>query len=130
MIINFLGGICAYYITKLIDNKFNIKAKKEEEIREIKRKRYEEFIEIIEKILARKEGISAKQFLDELNLVYSRMFISVPDPIVKIIKKEINEMFDAHKRKKIYLAIRKDLLGRTGIQEDDLCYFSEKAKKE
>lgn len=121
---SFLGGIIAYFITKKIDFFLGSKSKKDEEIREIKRKRYEEFIEAIESILSRKGDIPEEEYLKEWNLVYAKMFITVPDNILKKIKEETNnKIFDANSRKSIYLEIRKDMIGDDKIEADDLCYF-------
>jgi len=122
---SFLGGIIAYFITKKIDMNLSSKSKKDEEIREVKRKRYEEYIIAIESILSRKGDIPEEEYLRELNLVYAKMFISAPDEVVKIIKQVTNEpYFDANSRKKIYLEIRKDMIGNTNVEEDELCYFA------
>ncbi len=123
--ITIIVTIVTFLVVKLIETKLLIHKKRKEEIREIRRKKYEEFIETIEKILARKDNIPTKQFLDELNLIYAKMYISAPDEVIRTIKRQINDKFDAGKRKKIYLEIRKDLLGRTNVREDELCYFSE-----
>lgn len=129
LLTSFLGGILSYCVTRFIDKWIKVATKKEEEIREIKRKMYEEFIEVIEAILARKDSVSTKEFLDSLNVVSAKMFITVPDKIVKVIKKKIKKKFDANSRKEIYLEIRKDMIGRTSVEEDDLCYFSESKGK-
>jgi len=120
---SFLGGILAYFITKKIDLNLGSKAKKDEEIREIKRKRYEEFIEAIESILSRKGDIPEEQYFKEWNLVYAKAYITVPDEVLRKIKKETGGFFDANSRKSIYLEIRKDMIGETDLAEDDLCYF-------
>ena len=60
-----------------------------------------------------------------MNLVYSKMYLSVPDSVLRVINEDMNNNFDMHKRKRIYHEIRKDLLGETSIGVDDLKYFSE-----
>ena len=126
---SFVGGIIAYFITKKIDVGLGSKSKKDEEIREIKRKRYEEFIEAIESILSRKGGLSEDEYFREWNLVYAKAYITIPDSILKSIKKETGGFFDANSRKSIYLEIRKDMIGKTNLQEDDLCYFAKAEDK-
>lgn len=123
-------GLVSFYLGKKIESIVNIKNKKEEEIREIKRKRYEEFIEVIESILSRNMYIKTEELLKDLNKVYSKMYISVPKEVVRAIKKNIKDKFDANSRKEIYLEIRKDLLGVSDLELDDLCYFEKKSNEE
>ncbi len=131
VILPIVVSLITYGVTKFFDNRSKeaeeirvITSKKDEEVREVKRKRYEEYITTIESILARKKGLTQEEYLKELNLVYAKMFITAPDAVVKIIKQVTNDpYFDANSRKKIYIEIRKDMIGETNVVEDDLCYF-------
>lgn len=131
VILPIVVSLITYGVTKYFDNRSKeaeeirvIASKKDEEVREVKRKRYEEYITTIESILARKKDLTQEEYLKELNLVYAKMFITAPDGVVKIIKQVTNDpYFDANSRKKIYLEIRKDMIGETNVVEDDLCYF-------
>ncbi len=129
ILLSMMGGAISYFITKYIDMKLEKSSKISEEIREIKRKRYEEFIEYIEKLLSRPREAPEKEYFDALNLIYSKMAISVPDDIVKKMTKEFDGYFDAKNRNRVYLSIRKDLLGKTGLQESDLKYWSQGKNK-
>ena len=115
-------SITIAYITAVLQNQTKI----QEEMREIRRKRYEEFISSIESIMSRKDNLSNKELLDSLNTIHAKMYIAVPDSVIKIIKRDLTGNFDAKSRRAIYLEIRRDLLGHTSVTEDDLCYFSEK----
>jgi len=124
ILFSMIGGAISHAIFKAIDTRFERNSKISEEVREIKRKRYEEFVEYIEKLLSRAHEEPEKEHFDNLNLIYSRMAISVPDDIVKKMTKEFDGYFDARNRNRVYLAIRKDLLGKTDLEEGDLKYWS------
>ncbi|SRR6266508_3402066 len=124
LVVSFIGGVISHYVVKFFDTQLERESKTDEEIREIKRKRYEEFVEYIEKLLSRGSDESNKTYFSELNLIYSKMAISVPDEVVKIMTKEFDGYFDAKNRNRIYLAIRKDLLGKSNLDESDLKYWS------
>lgn len=129
IVIPSIVAVVVSIITIFIKDKLTEKSKIQEEIRDIRRNKYEEFIEIIEKILSREKGANTKKYFDELNLAYAKIFISAPDDVVRTIIRDVKDEFIADKRGPTYLAIRKDLVGKTEIKADDLKYFSEKSKK-
>jgi hypothetical protein len=124
ILLSVLGGLISYLLMKFIDYKIVRRSRADEEIMEIKRKRYDEFIESIEAILAREDNKQAKEYLKALNLIYSKMAISVPDNIVKLMTKEFDGFFNSVNRNRIYIEIRKDLLGATSLTDKDLKYWS------
>ena len=68
--------------------------------------------------------MSEDEYFREWNLVYAKAYITIPDSILKKIKEETDGFFDANSRKSIYLEIRKDMIGKTNLDENDLCYFA------
>ena len=126
-------GIITYLITKKID----LHNKEKEEIREIQRKRYEEFIDEMEDALEiglpsvknSSKQIKVQRLIHQkLNKLTGKMFISAPDEIVKLINESFNGQFLAEKRRPIYYEMRKKLLGKTSLKKEDLLWWSKDGK--
>jgi len=122
-------GIFAYLLTKKIDENSKVK----EEVRDIQRKRYEEFIDEMEDTLQigleavrdpLKKEVVHKSIHQKLNKLTGKMFISAPDEIVKKINENFGGQFNALKRRPIYYEMRKKILGKTKLKEDDLLWWS------
>jgi len=130
-----LIGVIAYLITKKIDEH----SKVNEEVREIQRKRYEEFIDEMEDALqiglesvrdpSRKKEVQ-KLIQQKLNKLTGKMFISAPDEIIKLININFQGDFLAKKRREIYYEMRKKLLGKTDLTKDNLLWWSDTGKYE
>jgi len=123
-------GVLAYIVTKRIDENSKVK----EEIREIQRKRYEEFIDEMESALQKslesvrdssKQKENQKIIHSVLNKLTGKMFISAPDEVIKSINDSFHGTFNAEKRRPIYYEMRKKLLGKTNLTKEDLLWWSE-----
>lgn len=125
-----LIGVLAYIVTKQIDENSKVK----EEIREIQRKRYEEFIDEMESALQKglestrdpsKIEDNRKIIHSILNKLTAKMFISAPDEVIKSINGSFSGTFNAEKRRPIYYEMRKKLLGQTNLTKEDLLWWSD-----
>jgi hypothetical protein len=128
-------GIIAYLLTKKIDENSKVK----EEVRDIQRKRYEEFIDEMEDTLQigleavrdpLKKEVVQKLIHQKLNKLTGKMFISAPDEIIKKININFLGQFNAQKRQAIYYEMRKEILGKTKLNESDLLWWSKNGKYE
>lgn len=128
-IVSAFFGIIGYIATRAIDKDAKIK----EEVREIQRKRFEEFIEEMEEALQlgliyikspeKKNEVEALIHA-KLNKLTWKMFISAPDEVIRKINESFSWEFTAIKRRDIYFELRKNLLWKTSLNKEDLLWWS------
>ena len=120
----FLGNLLSRYVSKRWDVNLERTSKASDEMRQTKLRRYEELVEYLEKLLSRGSEADDKAFIRDLNVIYAKMVFFVPGEIVRLMTKEFDGYFDAKNRTRLYLAIRKDVFGKTDLTEGDLRYWS------
>ena len=122
-------SIITYFATKYIDKDIKLK----EELREIQRKKYEEFVVEMEDALEvwlrsiRNPNLKS-EIQDEvhtrLNKLTWKMYISASDNVIKAINNNFSWEFNAEKRREVYFQIRKQLIWETNLWKKDLLWWS------
>ncbi len=124
-------SVFIHLFIKLIEAIFGVRTKIHEEIRDLKRKRYEDFIDAIDDLLAHAEETDIpkrKEFIGKLNNIYAKLYIIAPKHVIKLLIDNLNKHFDASSRNRIYMAFRKDLVGRIGFGREVIKYYTDKKK--